>query len=92
MCKKETSILWVETLAPNSDWHYVVLPCSLINPDGTLTSVGDTVVGCITNGAIVTVFESQFNIPLDTIKSILGGLAGPTGCSGIVNIDQIQTS
>lgn len=72
---------------------YLVESCdSLINSDGSLTSAGDTAVGCITNGAVMTVFASQFNIPLDTIKGILGGLAGPTGCSGIVNLDQIQTS
>ena len=65
---------------------------SLINPDGSLTSAGDTAVGCITNGAIATVIASHFNIPLDTIKSLLGGLAGLTGCGGIVNMDQIQTS
>ena len=27
-----------------------------------------------------------------TIKGILGGLATPTGCGRIVNLDQIQTS
>ena len=27
-----------------------------------------------------------------TIKGILGGLATPTRCGGIVNLDQIQTS
>src|SRR6266487_2189273 len=72
---------------------YLLQSCvSLINPDGSLTSAGDTAVGCITNGAIATLFASQFNIPLNTIKSLLGGLAGPTGCGGIVNLDQIQTS
>jgi hypothetical protein len=72
---------------------YLLESCdSLINPDSTLTSAGDTAVGCITNGAIITVFAAQFNMPLDTIKNILGGIAGPTGCIGIVNMDQIQTS
>jgi len=72
---------------------YLLKSCdSLINPDGSLTSAGDTAVGCITNGAIATVIASQFNIPLDTIKSLLGSLAGQTGCGGIVNMDQIQTS
>jgi hypothetical protein len=41
---------------------------------------------------MITVFATQFNMPLDAIKNILGGIAGPTGCSGIVNMDQIQTS
>lgn len=72
---------------------YLLESCgSLVNPDGSLTSAGDTAVGCITNGAIATVIASQFNIPLNTIKSLLGSLAGQTGCGGIVNMDQIQTS
>ena len=41
------------------------------------------------NGAILTVLVNQLNIPLDTIKNILGGLAAPTGCSGIVIMDQV---
>jgi hypothetical protein len=72
---------------------YMLESCdTLINSDGTLTTAGDTAVGCITNGAIITMFAAQLNIPLGTIKGILGGLAEPTGCSGIVNMDQIQTS
>lgn len=72
---------------------YLLESCgSLVNPDGSLTSAGDTAVGCITNGAIATVIASQFNIPLNTIKSLLGSLAKQTGCGGIVNMDQIQTS
>lgn len=72
---------------------YLLESCSsLINTDGSLTSAGDKAVGCITNGAIITAAASQFNLPLDTIKGILGGLAEPTGCSGIANMDQIQTS
>ena len=65
---------------------------SLINSDGSLTSEGDRAVGCITNGAILTVLGNQLNIPLDTIKEYTWGLAAPTGCSGIVNTDQVQTS
>ena len=71
---------------------FAVIMCSLINAEGSLTSAGDTAVGCIKNGAIATVIASHFNIPLGTIKSLLSGLAGLTGCSGIVNMDQIQTS
>lgn len=72
---------------------YLLQSCgSLIDSGGSLTSAGDTAVGCITNGAIATVIASHFNIPLDTIKSLLGSLAGQTGCGGIVNMNQIQTS
>jgi hypothetical protein len=72
---------------------YLLRSCgSLINPDGSLTGPGDTAVGCITNGAIISALAASFNLPLDTIKSILGGLAGPTGCNGIVDMNQIQNS
>src|SRR6266487_540645 len=65
---------------------YLLQSCgSLIDSGGSLTSAGDTAVGCITNGAIISALAASFNLPLDTIKSLLGGLAGPTGCSGIVN-------
>lgn len=77
----------------SAEQSYLLESCgSLINPDGTLTSAGDTAVGCITNGAIITAAATQFNIPLDTIKNILGGFAEPTGCGGIVNMDQIRNS
>ncbi|MDQ6865747.1 MAG: hypothetical protein M3044_18200 [Thermoproteota archaeon] len=67
--------------------------CSdLIDASGSLTPAGKTAVGCITNGAIATVIASQFNIPLNTIRSLLGSLAGQSGCGGIVNMNQIQTS
>jgi len=65
---------------------------SLINPDGSLTNEGDKAVGCITNGAIVTAVASSFNMSIGTIKGLLNFLAPHTGCGGIVNLDQIQTS
>jgi hypothetical protein len=65
---------------------------SLIDSGGSLTGAGDKAVGCITNGAIISALAASFNLPLDTIKSLLGGLAGPTGCSGIVAMNQIQNS
>lgn len=72
---------------------YLLQSCgSLINPDGSLTSAGNKAVGCITNGAIISALAASFNLPLDTIKSLLGGLAGPTGCSGVVDMNQIQNS
>jgi hypothetical protein len=45
---------------------------SLIN-SGSLTSAGDTAVGWITNGVIISALAASFNIPLATIKGILGG-------------------
>jgi hypothetical protein len=77
----------------NAGQSYLLESCAaLISSDGSLTSSGDTAVGCITNGAIVSAFAASLNIPLDTIKSLLGGLAGSTGCGGIVDMNQIQNS
>jgi hypothetical protein len=64
----------------------------LINPDGSLTSEGDRALGCIKNGAKATVIASNFDIPLETVKNLLGGLAPLTGCGGILNLAQIHTS
>jgi hypothetical protein len=73
--------------------QYLAESCdSLINPDGSLTSQGDRAVGCIWNGAIITGAANMLHLPLATITGILGGLAQPTGCGGIVNMNRIQSS
>jgi hypothetical protein len=65
--------------------------CSdLVDGNGTLTQQGDRAVGCITNGAIITIGANKYHISTDLVKSVLGFIAGPTGCSGIVNLDTIQ--
>lgn len=46
---------------------------ALINSDGTLTRTGDAAVGCITNRAIVSAFATSLNMPLGTVKRLLGG-------------------
>ena len=84
-------IPWKTICTPSQ--AYLLQPCnSLISPDGTLTSSGNTAVNCITNGAILTALGGAFNLPVDSIKGILGALATPTGCSGIVDLDLISKS
>ena len=40
---------------------YLLESCSsLINPDGSLTTAGDKAVGCITNGAILTIAAKKY--------------------------------
>ncbi|MGB7955297.1 MAG: hypothetical protein WCF23_15060 [Candidatus Nitrosopolaris sp.] len=56
---------------------------ALINSDGTLTRSGDAAVGCITNRSIVSAFTASLNIPLGTVKGLLGG---------IVDINRFQNS
>lgn len=73
--------------------QYLLKPCSsLVNPDGSLTSQGDTAVGCIRNGFVAAALATKFNMSFDTIKNALKGFAGLTGCGGIVDMDQIQNS
>jgi hypothetical protein len=71
---------------------YLIQSCSdLIDSNGTLTPAGDRAVGCITNGAIITLGANLYHISPDIVKSALGVLAPMTGCDGIVNLNTIQT-
>ena len=54
-------------------------------------STGDKAIGCITNGAILTVGGNMLGLQTGTIGKVVNFLAKPTGCDGIVNMDQIQT-
>jgi hypothetical protein len=74
--------------------QFLVEQCStLINPDGSLTSQGDRAIGCIRNGLAIAVANTHtINLPFGTLRGLLGGLAGATGCGGIVNLNQIQNT
>lgn len=77
----------------NSAQTYLLESCnSLINPDGSLTPDGDIAVGCITNGALITAIAAKLNMSPDAIQKLLQQLAPMTGCSGIVDLDQVQSS
>ena len=77
----------------SSAQSYLLESCdSLINPDGSLTTAGDTAVGCITNGAIITAIAAKMNMSPGVIENLLRGLAPMTGCSGIVDLNQVQAS
>ena len=50
-------------------------------------------VGCITNGAILTVAANKYlGMQTGTIGNLLNFLAKPTGCEGIVDLNKTQTS
>jgi hypothetical protein len=73
--------------------QYLLKPCSsLVNPDGSLTSQGDTAVGCIRNGFAAAALASKISLPFNLTKAILSGGTGLTGCGGIVDMSQIQNS
>jgi hypothetical protein len=76
----------------NQGQGYLVQSCSnLIDSNGTLRQAGDKAVGCITNGAIITIAANTVHLPLDIVTSALRAIAPMTGCDGIVNLDTIQT-
>ena len=89
----ENGVFLPWTTVCNKSQSYLLQSCdSLIGPDGKLTSAGDKALGCITNGVIVTAIAAKLNIQFSTIENILNAVAKPTGCDGIVNMDQIQSS
>jgi hypothetical protein len=78
----------------SSAQSYLLESCSsLINPDGSLNSAGDKAVGCITNGAILTIAAKKYlSMQTGTIGNLLNLLAKPTGCDGIVDLNNAQNS
>jgi len=73
---------------------YLLQSCSsLINPDGSLTSAGDKAVGCITDGAILTIAAKKYlGMQTGTIGNVLNFLSKLTGCDGIVDFNTAQSS
>lgn len=58
-----------------------------------LTSAGDKAVGCITNGAILTIAAKKYlGMQTGTVGNVLNFLAKPTGCEGIVDLNNAQNS
>ena len=61
----------------------------LVNPDGSLTLLGQTTVKCIVSGATIGGLASII-LPPNVVIGGLSNLAGPTGCGGLVKIDQLN--
>lgn len=86
----QTGMDWIDIC--NKVQSVLVPPCSqLVNPDNTLTPAGETAVGCIRNGLILGLGAISQGIPEPIVIAGLKALATPTGCGGIVNMDQIQS-
>jgi hypothetical protein len=62
-----------------------------VNDEGSLTTAGETAVGCIRNGLILGLGAVHLGVPLPLVISGLGTLAKPTGCGGIVDMSGIQS-
>lgn len=82
---------WSKICTPGQ--KYLVQPCSaLIDSNGVLTDAGNHAVHCIRNGVVLGVVAIKLGLPINLAKSIIGGLAGMTGCNGIVDMNKIQLS
>jgi|SRR3954452_10767264 hypothetical protein len=65
--------------------------CSeLVNPDGSLTSVGQVTVKCTLSGAAIGGIAS-FVLPTGVVIDGLNFLAGQTGCGGLVKLDLLSS-
>jgi hypothetical protein len=63
---------------------------TLVDTDGTLTAEGQRALGCIKNGAMLAGGAGLLGVPLPLIGKGLSLLAAPTGCGGIVKMDEIS--
>lgn len=65
--------------------------CSeLVNSNGDLTVLGDTTVKCIITSTILNVGATVLQIQPNFINNTLTDFSGPTGCGGVVKIDQLN--
>ncbi|MGN6628988.1 MAG: hypothetical protein ACTHKJ_03830 [Candidatus Nitrosocosmicus sp.] len=65
--------------------------CSqLVNPDGNLTTAGNTTVRCIITSVMLNVGATVLEIQPSFINNTLTNFSDPTGCGGLVKIDQIN--
>jgi len=64
----------------------------LVNQNGTLTSAGDTAMGCIKNGLSLGLEALHHGVPLERVIFGLGLLAQPTGCGSVVNMNAVESA
>jgi hypothetical protein len=62
----------------------------LVNPNGNLTTAGNTTVRCIITSAMLNVGATVLEIQPNFINNTLTNFSDPTGCGGLVKIDQIN--
>jgi len=64
--------------------------CHTLVNSGTLTAEGQRALGCIRNGAMLASGAGLLGVPLPFISRGLSLLPAPTGCGGIVKMDEIN--
>lgn len=62
----------------------------LVNPNGSLNAAGNTTVKCIVTSAMLNVGATVLEIQPSFINNTLTNISDPTGCGGVVKIDQLN--
>jgi hypothetical protein len=66
--------------------------CSqLVDTNGILTSAGNTTIKCIITSALLNIGSTVLQIPPSFINNTLTNFSDPTGCGGVVKIDQLNS-
>jgi len=75
-----------------SQMNILLQSCNdLVSQNGTLTSAGETAMGCIKNGLSLGLEALHHGVPLSRAIFGLGVLAHSIGCGGIVNMNAIES-
>lgn len=94
--KNETApsgIDWDTLCNDVSQMNILLQPCSdLVNSNGTLTSVGETAMSCVSNGLSLGIEAIHHGVPLSRVIFGLGLLAQPTGCGDWINMNSIESA
>lgn len=64
----------------------------LVNQNGTLTSAGETAMGCVKNGLSLGLEALHHGVPLGRVIFGLGLLAQPTGCGSVLNMNAVEST
>jgi hypothetical protein len=62
----------------------------LVKSDNLLTYEGERALGCIRNGALITIGAGVLGVPWSIIPKGLDLLEEPTGCDGIIKMDMLS--
>lgn len=87
-----SGIDWNTLCTDISQMNILLQPCSnLVNSNGTLTSVGDTAMGCIRSVLSLGLGALHHGVPLGRVIFGLGLLVHPAGCGDTVNMNAIES-
>jgi hypothetical protein len=63
-----------------------------VSQNGTLTSAGETAMGCIKSGLSLGLEALHRGVPLSSVILGLNLLTQPTGCGGEINMNAIESA